>query len=410
MNAELAQADGRAGTGRLRRARARGRLASLLGPAACLLLAGCAGLAEPARLPLTGDPVQDARIQLEAAPARDRILWEYRLGLAALRAGDYPTARATFDSAIAAIGGIRTADSGTRRARSLFGSEEEKTFIGEPYERILAFYYRAILYWMDGEPDNARACYRTGQLLDTDIENGAEQPDWAILDHLEGLATAQLGGDARPLLERARTKARLSQPGDPEPGANLLVFAEFGRGPIKFAAGEHGERLRFREGRSRIRSAVLRVDGREIVLNPIEDIHWQATTRGGRVMDHILRGKAVFKDTSSGVGDAALLAGAGVLAAGDGGEGNRNLGAGLLAAGLVSKLISAAASPTADTRTWSSLPQFLSVASLRIAPGEQIATVEYYTQAGARIDAFTETRTLQVPASGSHVVFLSRPD
>jgi hypothetical protein len=30
-------------------------------------------------------------------------------------------------------------------------------FIGEPYERAMAYYYRGLLYWRDGEIDNARA-------------------------------------------------------------------------------------------------------------------------------------------------------------------------------------------------------------------------------------------------------------
>ena len=38
---------------------------------------------------------------------------------------------------------------------SLFHPESSKVFIGEPYERAMAYYYRAILYWRDGQPDNA---------------------------------------------------------------------------------------------------------------------------------------------------------------------------------------------------------------------------------------------------------------
>ena len=56
----------------------------------------------------------------------------------------------------------------------------------------MAYYYRAILYWMDGEPDNARACFRTGQLLDSDAENKTYVGDYALLDYLDGLASVKL--------------------------------------------------------------------------------------------------------------------------------------------------------------------------------------------------------------------------
>ena len=54
------------------------------------------------------------------------------------------------------------------RARGLFAAERTKPFIGEPYERVMAYYYRGILYWRDGQPDNARACFRSGQVIDSD--------------------------------------------------------------------------------------------------------------------------------------------------------------------------------------------------------------------------------------------------
>ena len=46
-------------------------------------------------------------------------------------------------------------DKDAKKARSLFHEESKKGFIGEPYERVMAYYYRGLLYWRDGEPDVA---------------------------------------------------------------------------------------------------------------------------------------------------------------------------------------------------------------------------------------------------------------
>ena len=135
-----------------------------------LTLAGCATLPEPpARRPVarTGDPLIDGNADLANGPEKDRVLLEYHLGVMALRMGNFNLAKAKFDDAITRIGGLISGpDDAAKRSRGLFTAEREKTFIGEPYERVMAFYYRGLLYWRDGERDNARACFRSGQLLD----------------------------------------------------------------------------------------------------------------------------------------------------------------------------------------------------------------------------------------------------
>jgi tetratricopeptide (TPR) repeat protein len=133
--------------------------------------------------------------RVPAVPERERVLYDYRQAAFALRAGDYDDAKAKLDDAIARIGGIITNDADAARARSLFGSESTKTFIGEPYERVMAYYYRGILYWRDGERDNARACFRSGQVIDSDPEHENYDADYVLLDYLDGLASAKLQAD-----------------------------------------------------------------------------------------------------------------------------------------------------------------------------------------------------------------------
>src|SRR5436190_18459195 len=78
---------------------------SVPGILALLLTIGCAST-KPPRPAVTGDPVVDGKNAIVYGPAMDRVLWEYRVGLAALRRGDYEEARRQLDEAITRIGGV----------------------------------------------------------------------------------------------------------------------------------------------------------------------------------------------------------------------------------------------------------------------------------------------------------------
>ena len=369
--------------------------------------AGCA-LHEASRPPVyyTGDPLTDDGAQVAAAAPKDRVLWQDRLAAEALRRGEFDRAKRQLDAVIATLGGqLSGPDEAARRARSYFAGESEKTFIGEPYERVMAYYYRGLLYWRDGEPDNARACFRSAALNDADMLAHQYTSDYVLLDYLEGLATVKLGGDGSDSFARARANTKLPLPAYDE-SANVLCFVEFGRGPMKYAAGEYGEQLHFDVRPSRAHSGALLVDGRKVALPPYDDLNFQATTRGGRVMDYILRNKAVFKGATDAFGGLALT---GAIIAQENGEKQESAAAVMAVAGLISKAFSAATNPRADTRTWDNLPQYLSFAALRLPPGPHAARVEYYDANGERLPEFSREVTIEV-ADGPHdtVVFLSQ--
>jgi tetratricopeptide (TPR) repeat protein len=250
-------------------------------------LAGCATSPPAYSWPRTGDPIVDGKTAIELGPERDRVLWQYRTALAAMRLGRFDEARPLLDDALATLGGIHGPDRDARRARGMFSAEGRKNFIGEPYERVMAYYYRGILFWMDGEIDNARACFRSAQFMDSDTENREYANDYVLLEYLDGFATAKLGGDGSDALARARSFARLATPPELNPDANLLFFVEFGRGPTKYATGQHGEQLRFLPGKSSTGSVRIRLGQRTIDARPYDDLNYQAMTRGGRLMDHV---------------------------------------------------------------------------------------------------------------------------
>lgn len=370
-----------------------------------LFLAGCATTPPPP--PRTGDIFQDARAAIEKGPSRDRVLWQYRLALAEMRRGNFDAAKPLLDDALLTLGGIYGKDSEARRSRGLFQREARKTFIGEPYERAMAYFYRGILYWRDGDLENARACFRSAQFEDSDSERGEYRNDYVLFDYLDGLATAKLGGDGGDAFQRAEQSARKARPPPFDTNMNTLVFLDFGPGPSKYAGGEHGEQLRFRTVPSPVDSVQLRAGGQMVNVRPADDLNFQATTRGGRVMDHILANKAVFKSATDAAGDAAILTGA-VLAGAGGRKSSQNeIGAGLILAGLFSKAASAATTPEADTRCWGTLPRFLALGQFRLAPGEHTLTVDFLNASGAAIVSRQKQVTFTVPAGRDAVIYVS---
>ncbi|HTL59766.1 MAG TPA: tetratricopeptide repeat protein [Candidatus Limnocylindrales bacterium] len=375
--------------------------------AASLVLLGCASTTSKQTLKLTGDINVDATNAIAHGPPRDKVLWQYRLATAAMREGKFDVARQNLDDALTTLRGIYGPDPNAKKARGYFHAEAKKTFIGEPYERSMAYIYRGILYWMDGEPDNARACFRSAELEDSDTENHAYAGDWVLPDYLDGLATAKLRGDGSDAFQRAEKSAKGVKLPPYNLKANVLLFFDFGPGPTKFATGEYGEELRFHIAPSPVNSAAFKVDGQLYPVAPADDVWFQASTRGGRAMDHILGNKAVFKKTTDVVGNVALIGGLSTAAFSD----NRTaqqVGLGVALAGLISKGISAATTPEADTRSWDNLPRYLSFANLELSPGQHVINVEFRDPAGAVNPNLTKTLTVQVPADGKDkVIFVS---
>ena len=387
--------------------------------AALLTLPGCVELPDDSPPPRTVavNPAVAGDARLANVPEKDRVLVEYRLAATDLRAGNFVDAKAKLDDALLRIGGVISGpDDAARRARGLFTAEREKMFIGEPYERVMAFYYRGLLYWRDGQPDNARACFRTGQFIDSDAESATYKSDYVLLDYLDGLATARLAGDGSDAFARAQKLSKTKLP-PYDPSANVLCFVEFGAGPRKVAAGQYGEQLKFRVAPSRVRSAALTVGDQNLHFLPWDNLNYQAITRGGRVMDYILGNKAVFKKNADAVGDLALV-GSSIAAdniyrekkrveTDDKGrkrevvETEKNEGAETTAialgiVGIFSKMASAATQTQADTRTWDNLPQYLSFAALRLPPGEHPAILQFFDGDGQVVGDLTRRVTINV--------------
>jgi hypothetical protein len=276
----------------------------------------------------------------------------------------------------------------------------------------MAYFYRGILYWMDGEPDNARACFRNAQIQDSDTESHEYSNDWVLMDYLDGFVTAKyFGGDGVDALKRADESFKAGELPPYTKSANTMVFLEFGQGPMKYSTGQYGEQLRFRPGQSPVKGAWIKVANKAIRIAPYDDVNFQATTRGGRVMDHILANKAVFKSATDTFGDAAIISGAVVASSAGprrGGVSDAQIaGLGILAAGVISKVVAAATTPEADIRTWQNLPGYISFVALDLPPGPHTATVEFTDAAGNVLPSLTRTINFTVGTANDTVLFAS---
>lgn len=379
--------------------RARGFAAA----AALLVLTGCASA--PQKTEKSNATVEGANA-IEQGPPRDRILWEYRTAVAEMRHGKFDLARQHLEDAHLRLVGVFGPDSEARKARGYFHAESKKTFIGEPYERSMAYIYLGLLYWMRGEPDNARACFRSAEFEDSDAENHTYAGDWVLADYLDGLITEKLGGDGSDALKRAQAATKKVLLPAYNHKANLHCFVEFGPGPNKYATGRYGEELRFAVPESPVATAEIRSDDLQAMLTPLDDVGFQAQTRGGRAMDHILANKAVFKSGTDIAGDVALAGGVGTVLLSNNGTG-REIGAGIALAGLIAKGISAATKPEADVRAWDNLPRYLCFASFELSSGPHTITIIFRNGSGVELPGLTKRFTVNISSNKNTVLFIS---
>ena len=327
------------------------------------------------------DLVVEGKRLIAQAPRQDKNLWRLRVGLVALKQNQPNDAKALFEAAMPAAGQILQADASTRMAQSLFSPENVKGFHGEPYERAMGWFYRGLIYWMDGEPANARACFRTAQLMDALAEKHEHRADWVMLDYLDGFITAKLGKDGSAALQRAREHAGAIPLPDYNPAANTLLVLQTGFGPVKKSGGDVGEALVYDGGHSDVAQIRITVAGQTVTAPIFDNLTVQASTRGSRAMDMVLARKATVKKVGDTIGDVGTVPGVVLVDY----EDTRDAGLALLGVGLVGKFIGNSVEPRADTRTWNNLPQHLSFAALNLPVGEHPATVDFIDATGAAL-------------------------
>lgn len=303
---------------------------------------------------------------------RNAVLNYNRLGLAAMENGQYDIAKKSFDSAITRIEALYVDSPTAEEARSKFHGEMIKDFKGESYERAMTYYYRGLLYLRDGEFDNARASFLAASLQDKFSEDQTYNQDMGVMDYLAGWSSMCLGDQsaATDHFNRASSITPSLSPVTITPGKFLAVM-DSGYAPVKQGSGEYSEILRFADNPSNVQTTTHLMQGENEVgkLALAHDNLYQATTRGGRVVDAINKGKAEFKsnaETTAKVGAAIAVAGTAMAMAGNR-YGGAVAGGGLLI-GLVAKGVASATTPAADLRTWEGVPKEIWLSSVENVP------------------------------------------
>ena len=368
-----------------------------------LLFAACQAPSIRPAPEFDGDLVAAGHRQIAKAPAHDKNRWRLITAVHALKLGRHSEARALLATAMPSAGQILKADARTRLAQSLFSPENVKGFHGESHERTMGWFYRGVFYWMDGEPDNARACFRTAQLMDALAAQPEHRADWVLLDYLDGFITTKLGRNGNDARARAQANAGDTALPAYNAKANVMVFLQFGFGPMKKTGGDVGEKIVYDGGHSRAQSARITAGGRTLIAPVFDNLTFQASTRGDRAMDAILAKKATIKKAGDLVGDIGVTGGA-ILASQPETEG---AGVALLGAGLAGKIVGGSAEPRADTRTWTNLPQHLSFAALQLPAGTHTIAIEFLDTNGIALPNRQKNVSVTVQTGRDTVLFVA---
>jgi tetratricopeptide (TPR) repeat protein len=295
---------------------------------------------------------------------RNQVLNLLQIGKSSLDKGNIEEAENAFDQALSQIETVYSNNEEANRARSLWHEEGGKTFKGEPYERSMAYYYRGLVYLYKHEYDNARASFISGIMQDAFAEEEQNRSDFALLMFLAGWSAQKMGSPS--LAKEAYDELKSFRPDFVTPSStdDMLIIGESGKSPRKLADGLGHYQLVYRRGKKIVEKRVsIKTDSNELDLYPMEDVFWQASSRGGRPVDKIIEGKASFKKTAQnfGSGLSNIANDAMILSGGLGSTSGTNLSAAFSLVGVASMALSANTKPRADTRYWNNLPDLVHV-------------------------------------------------
>ena len=177
---------------------------------------------------------------------------------------------------------------------------------------------------------------------------------------------------------------------------NTLICIETGRGPLKYQTGTYGEKAVFTikpypaVGFSVTIDNFTQIKAGSFLRN--NDLFYQASTRGGRVMDGLLKGKAEFKQTTQDVSNVLSTM-----------SQVYNPYGVFTILSFASGAVSNATNPYADARHWSLLPAELQIISLRLNPGKHQLQINAYDAAGKVIES--SKINVEISDSSNNVIF-----
>jgi len=342
---------------------------------------------------------------------RNEVLNLMEVGLKEYKYGNKQEAKRALDTVLLNIGSVYADNEAAQKARSLWYEEGQKDFKGEPYERSMAYFYRGLLFLEDGDYGNARASFLNGIMQDAFAEEEQNRSDFAVLHLLAGWSAQKMGSQDLADAHYAELKRLRPDVVLPSEKDNVLAILETGKSPRKLADGVGHYQLVYRRGKKFDENrASIKYGNQEINAYPVEDVFYQASTRGGRVVDKIIEGKVSFKKTANTIGSTltsvtnnSWVSG---FAAASGNSG-MNASAGVALIGVAALALSANTTPRADTRYWSSLPDTVHVVTLPFEPGNNTVKATYSNTAGQQLHQLSKTKKITFEEQNVGFVYLN---
>jgi hypothetical protein len=322
----------------------------------------------------------------QEVPEEDAPWLMMELAVRAMAQGKIDFAHTLLESTTGKIETIYGDSAQAKQARRTFSQEAEKLFIGENHERAMVFHYLGLADLMRGDYQNARASFAAALLQDSIAGKEEYKKDFSSALWLQGWASRCAGSrQARSLFKQA---SALTNTPPPPLEDNLLVLAEMGKGPFKLVQGKYGEKLSY----GALTPTPLEQNFQPSAYNlyVVNDLFFQATTRGDRSFDDYLADKAETKKTASEVSRNALITGVALLDVASRMDSEAAgvvalVGVAALAAGGIAHAIAVAANPMADIRTFRSLPDSIYVGSFNTNKSRNLKNLKSKNQKLTRL-------------------------
>ena len=280
------------------------------------------------------------------------------------------------------------------KAQSLWHGEINKVFKGDSYERSTFYALMALSFINRENYEDALRCVQNGLLADADSSEEKAVDDYPLLFYLGFFAASKMQNkDEAEYFLNAMNKALQLRKFEADKAAakdncfsalagqdpNVLLVVWAGDPPTVVCTGDYKENRSIIRGNNAFNALAVAVDLEPVHFAPnnLGDVEFQATTRGGRLMDNILKDQATAKAVMKTSGNVLFVAGGVIFLAGVRSLGSlpvgvtlMGVGGGCFVAGGVVHLIGGMINPAADGRFWRNLPAQLYIIPLTLPVGK----------------------------------------
>lgn len=294
------------------------------------------------------------------------------------------------------------------KAASLWHGEINKVFKGDSYERSTFYALMALSFLNSGNYEDALRAVKNGLLADADSTAETAVDDYPLLHYLGFFAAKKMQDEEtaqffmramknalklRGFKEREDEKNEdncYSALAEQNPNVMLVVWA--GAPPTVVRSGEYNEIRNIIRGYNAFDSLAVAVnsDSAHFVPNYLGDVEFQATTRGGRLMDTVLADQAAAKSVLKTSGSVLMIVGPAIFYAGLRNLGTlpvgitlMSVGGGCVIVGGIAHLVGAMINPEADSRFWRNLPAQLYIVPLTLPAGRHQVMIQGYRNSDA---------------------------